>query len=248
MKRTLLILITGLFLLGTNQLYAQIEFLGNTRDDGGIAYNFFLGDDADDFTTTINGFGSGFIFDVFTGRYSIDIVTFGPEFINLSLGAGIAVNKYRFSDNLILSLNDVSGQVEWETDPDQTHDYVNTFFGYGKSKLVYTSFYFPANINLSVGPMLLSAGGFVDLYVAGRLKRKYKVDDDKQKNVVKNDVLKEFPFNKTKYGVNALLMHKGSGVGLGFTYMLTPMFIEGEGPALNEVRISLTYDFPKYKM
>ena len=36
------------------------------REDGAIAYNFFVGDDAEDFATSINGFGSGFIFDIFT--------------------------------------------------------------------------------------------------------------------------------------------------------------------------------------
>ena len=47
-----------------------------------------------------------------------------------------------------------------------------------------------------------------------------------------------------------MLMHKKGGIGMGFTYMVTPFFKEGEGPSLNEVRISLTIKysgFNKYK-
>ncbi len=38
------------------------------------AYNFFIGPDAGDFETSILGFGSGFLFDIFSGRHSGDFL------------------------------------------------------------------------------------------------------------------------------------------------------------------------------
>jgi hypothetical protein len=222
----------------------DIKVLKNPRSDAGISYNFFIGDDDDDFATSINGFGSGFIFDILTGRYSIDVFTIGFDKINLGLGAGFAISKYRFKENIIFSKeNDI---VTYSIDDDPAHDYVNTFFGYGKSKLVYGSFYFPVNLNVSLGDIFFSCGGLIDQYVSGKHKRKFKVDGDKEKIVIRNDEFSEFNLNKTKLGVNAMIMHEKSGIGMGFTYMITPFFKEGEGPALNEVRISLTFKYAKY--
>jgi len=238
------ILFTALLFLFSSsfgQSKFDVTFLKGEREDGGFAYNFFIGDDAEDFATSINGFGSGFLFDVLTGRQSWDLVRIGTKSINLSLGAGIAINKYRFQNNLIISKND-DDIVTWGIDSDDTHDYVNTFFGYGKSKLVTASFYFPAYLNFNLGNFKLSTGPFIDLYVYGKHKRKYKEGDDKIKKLIKPDEFKDFNLNKTKYGVSAALTHKGSGIGLVGTYYLTPFFEEGMGPDLTEVRISLTFN------
>ena len=223
---------------------SQVKYMSNLRTDGGIAYNFFTGPDAADFRTSINGFGSGFLFDIFTGRYSLDLITVGSETANLSLGVGLAINKYRFADNLVIG--NENDQIVYEEDPDPNHDYVNTFFGYGKSKLVYSSVYFPLNLDVSLGPMHFSAGGFIDLYLSGKLKRKFKAEGEKEVVLVKNEEFRDYPLNHTKYGVNALLMHKKSGVGMGFTYMITPFFQEDHGPVMNETRISFVYKFSKF--
>jgi hypothetical protein len=222
----------------------DVKYLNNSRSDAGISYNFFIGDDGDDFITSINGFGSGFIFDVFTGRYSVDLLTIGFDEINLSIGAGFAISKYRFKENIIFSKE--NNIVNYSIDDDPTRDYVNTFFGYGKSKLVYGSFYFPVNLNISLGDIYFSCGALIDQYVSGKHKRKFKVDDTKDKIVIRNEEFSDYNLNKTKLGVNALLMHKKGGIGMGFTYMITPFFKEGEGPALNEIRLSLTFKFSKF--
>lgn len=222
----------------------RVNFFDNKRDDGGISYNFFLGDDAEKFSTSIKGFGSGFIFDALTGRYSVDFISLGTDNFNLSLGAGMALSKYRFSDNLIFELDGDQVVVTEDTDPD--NDYVNTFFGYGKSKLVYGAVYFPVNINISAGPVYLSAGLLFDRYIYGKHKRKFKTNGEKEKIVIEPNEFKDFNLNKSKYGINAALIHKNSGLGIGFTYMITPFFQEGSGPDINEMRISVTYDFPMY--
>lgn len=239
------IVLTALLFLFSSS-FGQSKFgvkLGKgEREDGGFAYNFFIGDDAEDFATSINGFGSGFLFDVLTGRQSWDLVTIGTKGINLSLGAGIAINKYRFQNNLVLSMDDDGMVTYMLDDPDETHDYVNTFFGYGKSKLVTASFFFPAYLNFNLGKFKLSAGPFIDLYVYGKHKRKFKVGDDKQKVLIEPKEFKDFNLNKTKYGVSAAITHKATGVGLAGTYYLTPFFEEGMGPDLTEVRIALTFN------
>lgn len=240
----LAIILFGLLSALNSSAQFNIRVFKNPRNDAGISYNFFIGDDSDDFATSINGFGSGFILDMFTGRYSIDIFTIGFDEINLGLGAGFAISKYRFRENIILAKeNDI---VTYSFDDDPTHDYVNTFFGYGKSKLVYGSFYFPVSLNISLGDIFFSGGGLVDLYVSGKHKRKYKIDEEKEKIVIQNEEFRDFNLNKSKLGVNAMLMHEKSGVAIGFTYMLTPFFKEGEGPSLNEVRISLSFKYSKF--
>ena len=246
LKHSFILMLVGWGLLSSFESPAQfgIKYLKNARSDAGISYNFFVGDDAEDLATSINGFGSGFIFDMFTGRYSVDLFTFGFNNINLSLGAGFAISKYRFKENIIFSKEDEI--VVASIDDDPTRDYINTFFGYGKSKLVYGSFYFPVNLNISLGDLYFSCGALIDQYISGKHKRKFEADGNKEKIVVRNENFSDFNLNKTKLGVNAMLMHKKGGVGIGFTYMITPFFEEDKGPALNEVRLSLTFKFSKF--
>lgn len=223
----------------------QVKYGNNFRSDVGIAYNFFLGDDAEDFRTSINGFGSGFIFDIFTGRYSFDLITIGYDAINVSAGAGVAISKYRFSEDIVLEKN--GDIVDYYIDNDPDHDYGEGFFSYGKSKLVTGSVYFPANINISLGQLYFSAGALVDFYLSGKHKRKFKDNGSKKKVVIRNDDFNNYNLNKTKYGVNALIVHKKSGIGVGFTYMLTPFFEDNLGPQINETRVSFTYDFSVFE-
>lgn len=237
-----------LFIALSASMHAQfrVEYGNNFRDDVGLAYNFFVGDDAEDFQTSINGFGSGFLLDIFTGRYSIDLISIGWDVFNLSAGAGVAISKYRFAEDIILEKT-ANDYINWYIDDDPDHDYGSGFFSYGKSKLVTGSAYFPAHLNLSLGKLFFSAGALVDVYVSGKHKRKFKDDGSKKKIVIRNDDFNNYNLNKTKYGVNALILHKASGVGVGFTYMLTPFFQEGKGPDLNEVRVSFTYDFSLFE-
>ena len=244
MKLFRTVVITVISLIISMGLNAQDKFglkiKVKHRDDSGIGYNFFLGDDAADFQTTIQGFGSGFLFDVLTSRQSIDLLHLGTSSFNISVGGGIAINKYRFSDNLVLYKSSDDGMVNYLIDPDENHDYVNTFFGYGKSKLVTASFFVPAYLNFDItDKFVFSAGGFVDFYLYGKHKRKFLMDGEKEKEMIKPAEFRDYNLNKTKYGVSASLIHKKSGMGISGAYYLTPFFQEGLGPDLNEVRISL---------
>ncbi len=214
----------------------------NHREDSGVGYNFFMGEDAEDFQTSINGFGSGFILDVLTGRNTLDFLQIGTKNVYLSLGAGLSINKYRFKDNLVLSLSDDGSMVNYEVDPNPDHDYVNTFFGYGKSKLVTSTFFVPAHLNMVIADkFIVSGGAFVDFYFFGKHKRKFLVGDEKEKVLIKSKDFSDFKLNKLKYGLSASISHKDTGIGLIGTYYLTPFFQEDMGPEINEARICLVF-------
>jgi hypothetical protein len=218
----------------------SVEVLNNMRSDFGLSYNFFLGDDNDDFSTTINGFGSGFLLDAFSGRFSRDFISIGTDDVNITFGAGVAISKYRFSEDLIF--NNDEGVFNYSFDNNPSHDYGSGFLSYGKSKLVVGSVIFPVNLNVSIGEFLISAGGTIDQYLSGKHKRKFKDNGEKTKVVIQNDDFNDFPINKTKAGIGAMIMHKNTGLNIGFTYMLTPFFKDQRGPDLNELRISVSYD------
>jgi len=219
----------------------EVRVVHNSRNDFGLGYNFFTGNNLDDFHTSIKGFGSGFLLDAFSGRFSTDILLVGTDDVNFTLGGGASIAKYRFSEPVILFEED--GNFGYRLDEDPTHSYGNGFFSNDKSKLVIGSFIFPANLNFNIGKFYLSAGGTLDVFVTGKHKLKYTTNGDRQKDVIKNDQFNDFPINKLKWGIGTMLLHKPSGVSAGVTYMLTPFFKEGSAyPEMREVRISFSYD------
>ena len=99
---------------------------------------------------------------------------------------------------------------------------------------------FANHINFDIAEKFtFSAGGFVDFYVYGKHKRKFLMDGEKMKEMIKPAEFRDYNLNKTKYGVSASFIHKKSGIGISGAYYLTPFFQDGMGPDLNEARISL---------
>lgn len=239
-KTFLFLLILIIFAFEANaQQKVSVKYWQHVRYDYPIGYNFFVGKDANTFKTTILGFGSGFIFDIFAGRYSADIITIGTQKINLSLGLGIAINKYRFSENLIFEKS--NNQTIVFPDTDTNHNYVNKFFGYGKSKIVTGTLFAPINLNLNVDNFNLSFGILFDYYLMGKHKRKFYDQGQKHEIIIINEDFKNFNLNKEKIGISFMISQIPKNVSFGFTYMLTPFFQDGKGPAVNEVRISFKY-------
>ena len=237
------LLAIGLLLMAFCSLGAQNTFRVKpqfvTRGEG-YGYNFFTGPDASGMTTSILGFGSGLI-DALAGRSSFDLVSIGTDRVNISTGLGFVINKYRFADNLMISLSD-EGVVSFTPDPDPTHDYVNTFFGYGKAKLVTAALTIPLYLNVSLGEdFLISAGGFVDWQFFTKYKLKYIKEDQKVKELLKSKDMEEYPFNRFKLGVHAGIYNKDWEYGICATYGITPMFVDGKGPAIRDCHISFLY-------
>lgn len=230
------------------QSYSQSSFkfraFEGMRSDFGLSYNFFVGPDSEDFRTTIRGFGSGFLLDFYSARTSWDMFTLGTHNAYLSVGAGLAISKYRFAENLVIGEED--GIVTWEIDPNPAHDYGDGFFSYGKSKLVSTTFIVPVNLNFDLGDFVIAAGGTYDLFLAGKLKRKFEVDGERQKIVTRNERFNDFPISRHKLGLSFMIMHQPSGLNIGATYMTTPYFKDNSGPEINEMRISVSYNLSRY--
>jgi hypothetical protein len=223
----------------------EVKVLYNTRSDYGLSYNFFVGEDADDFRTTIRGFGSGFLLDAFSGRYSMDFLQIGTEGVHLTAGIGGAITKYRFSEPIMFI--DENGEYGYALDTDPAHAYGSGFFSNDKSKLVMLSLIVPVNLNFDLGQFYLSAGGTMDVYVSAKHKLKYTRDGDRIKEVIRNDRMNDFPFNKVKAGLGFMLLHKKTGLSAGATYIVTPFFdSDSDFPELNEVRVSFSYDLSQY--
>jgi hypothetical protein len=234
----------ALFLLIFVDVHAQpvkaFRYFQQVRSEGFLSHDFFTGSDATDFTTSVNGFGSGLI-DIFSGRSSIDVIQFGSDRLYVSIGAGFGVRKYRLAKNLVFGLAP-DNTLTWETDPDPAHDYVNTFFGYGKSKIITTYFYFPVDLNVALGKnFIFTAGSYLDLNLTARYKMKYLDGGDKVKEIIRSPDFRSFHPNTAKIGFNATIYSRKLGYGLSATWSLTPFFEKGTGPDIHEARISATY-------
>lgn len=218
----------------------SVRYLNQLRWESQLSYCFFTGPDAADFNTSIHGFGSG-ILDVFGGRTTFDLINVGTREFYLSTGVGFAVTKYRLSKNLVFGKT-VDSRVTWTVDPDPAHHYVNTFFGYGKSKIITASFYIPADLNLTIGKnVVITAGVYLDLNLTARYKMKYLVGGDRVKEIIRSADFRELNPNTRKFGVHATFFHRKLGYGLSASYPLTPFFRSGLGPDIHEVRISASY-------
>lgn len=243
-RRCLFFLLIGLMLnfnLANTQDSTPFRFFENYRGDGMLAYNFFTGEDAADFATSIDGFGSGLI-DLSDSRISIDVVTFGSEKINLSLGVGLSVMKYRLSNHLVFTNPGGGAEIQYAIDPDATHDYQDTFFGWGKSKIIAEGAYIPLNLNVTIGKnLIVTAGPYADFNMFIRYKTKYMSGEDRVKEVIRSKEFRKMNLSTFKYGVSAGLYHKKWKVGISGTYCFAPFFKPGLGPDLHEARVTATF-------
>jgi hypothetical protein len=225
---------------------SPVRYFGQVRMESQLSYSFFTGPDAGNFATSVNGFGSG-ILDIFGIRASADIISIGSDRFYISAGAGFAVSKFRLAKNLVF-LGPQSSIAFCIPDPDTTHDYGSGFFSYGKSKIITTSFYFPVDLNMVVGKnVLITAGGYLDLNLTARYKMKYRVGEDKVKEIIRSSEFRNQNINTTKLGVNFTIFHKKLGYGLSASYSLSPFFKSGWGPDIHEARVSLSYSVKNLK-
>lgn len=251
MKKQFLLFLAIMITAGTSlsslaQNKIPVTYFGQVRAESQLSYSFFTGPDAGDFSTSIKGFGSG-ILDFFGMRTSSDLISIGTDKFFVSLGTGFSVSKYRLSKNLVFGKDD-AGALTWMVDPDTSHNYVNSFFGYGKSKIITTSFYFPLDLNIAVGEnVMVTAGGYLDLNLTTRYKMKYLVGDDKVKEIIRSAEFRNFNPSTTKFGIHASFWHRRLGYGIAASYSLTPFFKAGMGPEIHEARVTASYSIRNLK-
>jgi len=238
-------------ILSTHPVLAQKKIQVKYGNEFSIAssiltYNFFTGPDAGDFRTSVKGLGSGLI-DPLAIRASANLINIGTDKIYLSIVAGFAAIKYRLAENRVFGTS-TEGKLTWNVDPDPTRNYVNSFFGYGKSKLITTSFYFPVDLNMALGNnVTLIAGGYLDINLTARYKMKYLVGEDKVKEIIRSAEFRKFNPSTLKIGLNTTLVFEKLGCGLSAAYCLTPFFKPGMGPDIHETSISLVLDEALWK-
>jgi hypothetical protein len=251
MKNFSITLLFALTLAGTGfnslaQNKVTIRYFNQVRWESQLSYNFFTGPDAGDFSTSVKGFGSGML-DFFDTRSSVDVLSIGTDKLFIRGGAGFAVMKFRLSQNLVFGTSD-HNTLTWATDPVSSHNYSNTFFGYGKSKIITTSFFFPVDLNVGIGKKItISAGGYLDLNLTARYKMKYLNGEDKVKEIIRSAEFRNLNPSTTKFGINVSLFHKKPDFGLSASWSITPFFKSGMGPDIHETRISASYSIRKLK-
>lgn len=192
-----------------------------------IGYNFFEGDDADNFTTTAEGLGSIKINLLTVYRYYA-----GPVYI--SPGWGLAISEFRFEDNLIFRHDADADALNVFEDPNPANDY-------GKSKLQLGYIRVPLELGLQARKFNLAFGGYADLLLWSKHKRKFRNDEtqDFAKIILGgSDDLQLETFQFGVFGRVAL-----GSVGLYVNYNLTNTF-QDSGPDMRAVQVGLSLSRP----
>ncbi len=209
-----------------------------------FGYNFLQGKDAKDFPTTINGCGSGFLFGMSKARIGWDWLSLDYKNYSLNFGAGIALTKFRFSDPVQFSPNQDRG-LNYSLTLSEGESFNSNFFSHDKSKLRYWSLYLPIHFTTRFKKVVISAGAFADVYLGGKTKFKYHKDGNAEKESIRL-YSQNGPVNPVKFGFNfefrPLLNYFMPGIG--YTFMVDPLFKPGKGPELYEHRISLIFQSP----
>ncbi len=245
MKKTLFLLF---FVTITISLSAQKKnFLEPYyMSNAGFGYNFFVGDDAKEFTTIPKVLGSG-LYD-WSFNYSLTgfwILNPQDKKIGLSFPVGLRFTKYRFSDNLNFEM--INGNPEISIDNAPTHIYNSSFFNYDGSKLVTGHWRVPVFVYFPVQKWF---GGkedhygifgtfFYERYAFTYHKSRYDIDNKRIKDFTGNKTFKDFGFNKDKIGVSGGL--KIRTIVFFAQYVITPFFDETVGKNINEMRVGINF-------
>lgn len=223
---------------------------------GGVNYydvNYFMGDDIDNFKTTLKGLGSlGY-------SYEKSLIAAGNKYIGLFVNLGYSVRYYRFEKNLLLTKN--NNLIEDQIVENPPYEFNNTFFSWSKNKMVIGYLVIPVGLDLKSGFADLRIQASYSRYLSGKHKLKYNINDDvefenkgdvtmgwlagdtRQKYKIPNDEFRDYSINKNNFTVLLMLIPKIFGkknIGIGFKYDLKPLFIENEGPDIHETSVFMS--------
>ncbi|MBN2215559.1 MAG: hypothetical protein JW723_15095 [Bacteroidales bacterium] len=223
---------------------------------GGVNYldfNYFMGDDNENFKTTLKGLGS------IGNSHEISIVTAGNRHIAMFLNLGYSIRYYRFEKNLMLTKSDNS--VEDQIVENQPYAFKNKFFSWSKNKMVLGYLVIPVGFDIKTKFADLRIQASYLRYLSGKHKLKYNIiddgvfenkgdvtigwlaGDDRQKFKTPNAEFKDYFLNKNNFSVQIMLIPDISGdknTGIGFRYDLKPLFIEDKGPDIHEVSVFIS--------
>jgi len=213
-------------------------------------YNYFVGSDAKELNTSMQGFGS-ISFPSF--MWNASRIGGSPRSkIRPFYSANIGFNwkQWRFAENQAL-LRDDNGRIFVQpNDSENGENYTNSFFSYTKSKLAMGVIRLRPEIGFTLTSKKLSigTGPLMEFAFAARHKRKFYSNDTK--------------LQKEQNGVdyyNLNWMQLGWGASMGtyyfgvFSYvMITPMFKENLGPNVHAAEIGVYWrilkeNYPRFK-
>ncbi|MBI9034014.1 MAG: hypothetical protein JEZ03_06065 [Bacteroidales bacterium] len=226
----------------SNSNKINVRIIPEERFSWAFGYNFVRGNDSKDFSTTINGLGSGFLFGLSKARIGWDWISIDYNNLSLSFGAGIALSKYRFPNPIQFTPNQ-NGGVNYSNVLSETATFNSHFFSHDKSKLSYWSFYLPIHFNVKLKKCLLSAGIFADIYLGGKTKFKFHENGKSEKETFRLYSSSTGPMNPIKFGFNFEIRPNTKFYipSIGYSFMVNPLFKPGKGPELYEHRISFIY-------
>lgn len=239
-----------IFLTFSSFSQSKPDFSARMLMDEGTGFNFFVGNDAKDFTTTPKAFGSG-IFD-FSGQINVwNVWLIKPSNfpIGVATTVGLKIQKFRFEDNYYFGID--TNALLIDVNPD--HYYNNTFFSRHGSKLVTGKIFIPLMIYLPVHNWFNSTkdnfgiygGAFYEGYLFSYHKLFYEDQKTLVKNKTTNESIKQY-FTKNGFGVRAGL--KISNFFIFGQYMLTPIFNNMMPYDLHETKIGINYYFNYKKL
>jgi hypothetical protein len=220
--------------LGTQTSHAQRLGLPKVINRFDLNYNMLMGEDADSLQTTIKGLGSvkfnmGFQYRLY----------FGETGMYFSPGLMLALNEFRFKDNISLynqaqiKGQNLSDSLRILTDNADNHQY-------GKSKLQLMYARLPLELGFATQKLNFAAGGFVDVLLNAKHKRKYRdtdANDTRVREVLRGN--ENFLTNIIQYGVTARVEY--NGIGLFAHYNLSELFQSGKGPKVNMFQVGLSF-------
>jgi len=200
-------------------------------------YNFFVGEDAGQLKTTINGFGSiSFPSIMINQSIILDSPTrkLSPFF---SVNFGFNWKQWRLADNSAV-VRDDNGIIVVLPPPDR-EEYNDEFFGYTKSKLALGVIRIRPEFGYTTNNKKFSfgTGPLIEFALAAKHKRKFY--DAGNKEIEKRTSLNYYNINKLQFGwgVSVGSYHFGA-----FSYlMLTPTFIEDLGPKVYAAEFGVYY-------
>lgn len=143
-------------------------------------------------------------------------------------GLGISWNSYSFKNTVDIS-----------TSNDSTVFSMDSLREYDKFRLTSTYLQVPVVVGVRLGnvekPVGVQVGVIASYNVGSKLKQKYKIDETKYKSKVKDD------FNISPFKLDAVARVSIQDVGLFAKYSLTPMFMAGKAPELNQFSVGITF-------
>lgn len=205
------------------------------------SYNSFIGEDAKLMTTTFKGLGSLSEWNLVLS-YPFLVGKKATKFLILPR-AGFLWKKFRFANPLITYWDTTTDKTVFYVNNDLKRDYGNSFFSYGKTKLVVSTFRVNPEMGVSFDieekSIGITVGPVLDVLLRPKYKQKYTVEGQKKKEVLKGN--QYLNVNPIQYGVSAALMTPWADI-YG-AYFFNNFFTNNHGPKVRLLEFGIIFSF-----